>query len=168
MKKTKYFDKLGTEISDHDAFDRNGVLRDGVYMRVPLTMRDAMRARDAKPQFTDGRTTDPLALQRPGYRIPIVNDRRVVRDAYEHYETSLVNRYRVGDGVQCAQCYGSGEDEDGEDCSMCSGSGVMPGGNGDDLPDPASDNRTIDQHKQTMDQLYRQRDEELSNAWRQK
>jgi hypothetical protein len=154
--------------------DDDKILKDGQSLRISMTMRDSLSplqrsvADSANNRITDGRTTDPNALNRPGFRVPVVNDRRAVRDAYAAYETSLVNRYRVGDGMQCPDCFGSGEDEDGGDCPMCKGSGVLPGGNGDDLPDPASDNRTIDQHKQTMDQLYRERDEELSNAWRQK
>ena len=213
MKKTKYFDKRGSEITADAALDRHGALRNGFSMRVPTTMRDAdhgagshgprgevegdicmtndrregrlnadlvcmpLKSRDAKLLITDGRTTDPLALQRPGFRIPVVNDRRAVRDAYAAYETSLVNRYRVGDGVQCAECFGSGEDEDGEDCDACNGSGVMPdrgkgfgssNEGGYDTPDPASDSRTLDQHRQVMDRLYAERDAELQNAWRQR
>jgi hypothetical protein len=45
---------------------------DGNLVCVPL------KSQDAKPQFTDGHTTDQLALHRPGFRIPIVNDRRAV------------------------------------------------------------------------------------------
>jgi hypothetical protein len=147
----KYFDKYGTEVSDDDAFDRHGTLRNGFSMRVPTTMRDAMRARDAKPQFTDGHSTDPLALQRPGWRIPVVNDRHAVHDAYQRYETALVNAYRVGDGVQCAECLGSGEGPDGEGFGS---------GNEGGYRDPASDSR------QVKDQAYRAYDNDLENAWR--
>jgi hypothetical protein len=129
--------------------------------------------KDAKPQFTDGRTTDPTAMNRPGFRVPVVNDRRAVHDAYARYQTGLVNAYRVGDGeVQCPQCFGSGEDEDG-DCDACNGTGIMAasksgGYDNGDTPDPASDSRSLDQHRQTMDRLYRERDAELANAWRTK
>jgi hypothetical protein len=165
------------------------ILKDGERLRVSMTMRDSLSplqrsvADSTNNRITDGRTTDPLALHRPGFRVPIVNDRKAVRDAYQHYETSLVNRYRVGDGVQCPTCFGSGEDEDGGDCDACEGSGVMPdqdsrtgkGGKGFgstneggyDKPDPASDSRTVmDQHRQRMNQLYADHDNELANAWR--
>jgi hypothetical protein len=71
---------------------REGRLRNvnGELQCVPL------KSQDAKPQFTDGRTTDPTALNRPGYRIPIVQDRRAVHDAYEAYETDLTNAYLGG------------------------------------------------------------------------
>jgi hypothetical protein len=210
--RAKYFDNRGTEVSDDEAFDSHGTLRNGFSMRVPLTMRDAATGsvcgevegdlctrngwpgtlrrgadgelfcdigrKDAKPQFTDGRTTDPTALNRPGFRVPVVNDRRAVHDAYARYQTGLVNAYRVGDGeVQCPKCFGSGEDEDG-DCDACNGTGIMAaskGGKGfgssneggyDNTPDPASDALTMKDHRQTMDRLYRERDEELANMWR--
>jgi hypothetical protein len=87
----QYFDKNGTEISEDDATDAAGMLKDGVRMQVRMTMRDGSRnphmtdvqravaaraSEDAKPQFTDGRTTDPLAGCRPGFRIPAVADPR--------------------------------------------------------------------------------------------
>jgi hypothetical protein len=173
--------------------DDDKILKDGESLRVSMTMRDSLSplqrsVADATSRvtnrITDGRTDDPLALNRPGFRVPVVNDRRAVRDAYQHYETSVTNAYRVGDGTQCPECFGSGEDEDGE-CSACEGTGIMPerssgtskggkgfgsrneGGYDNDEPDPASDSRqAMDQHRQTMDRLYRERDAELANAWR--
>lgn len=103
-----------------------------------------LRSSDAKAQFTDGRTTDPTALNRPGFRVPVVNDRRAVNDAYTAYETSLTNAYREAtipkELVEKRIAVGD--------------------------PDPVSDSRTLDQHRQTMDRLYRERDELDANAWR--
>jgi hypothetical protein len=174
--RAKYFDNRGTEISADDAFDRHGTLRDGFAMRVPTTMRDSLRMRDAKPQFTDGHSiVDPAAGLKPGWRMPTVQDRTKVRDAYQHYETSVTNAYRVGDGTQCPECFGSGEDEDG-DCKACNGTGIMAerssrtskGGKGFgstneggyDTPYPASDSRSV------KDQAYSSYDNDLQNAWR--
>jgi hypothetical protein len=129
--------------------------------------------KDAKPVITDGRTDDRMALHRPGYRINTSDTRQKVADAYAHYETSLVNRYKVGDGeMQCPTCFGSGV-LNGEDCDDCDGTGIMPdydndtsngegGGFGSTNEGPSSDSRnrsvSLDQHRQTMDRLYRERD----------
>jgi len=134
-----------------------------------------VKSSDSKPQFTDGyRPVDPAAGLRPGWRMPAIRDasQQAVADCYDRYNTSLVNAYKLHDGeMQCPECFGSG-------CNSCSGSGVMPdasaGGSrfgsrnegGDDDPDPASDSITLDQHRRKMDRLYRERDAELSNAWR--
>jgi hypothetical protein len=141
-----------------------------------------LKSSDAKPAFTDGHNiVDPAAGLKPGWRMPTVQDRRAVRDAYAAYETSLVNRYRVGDGVQCPDCFGSGE-INGEACSACNGNGIMSerssrtskgfgssNEGGHNTPDPASDAQTmIRDHRANMDRLYAERDAELSNAWRTK
>ena len=48
------------------------------------------------------------SLHRPGFRVPVTQDRQQGRDAYAAYETGLVNRYKVGDGDgNAATCYGS-------------------------------------------------------------
>jgi hypothetical protein len=73
--------------------DDDEILKDGQRVRISMTMRDAA-IRDAK--FTDGRTTDPTALNRPGFRVPAVQDRRAVHDAYEAYEADLTNAYLGG------------------------------------------------------------------------
>jgi hypothetical protein len=141
-----------------------------------------LKSQDAKPQFTDGHTTDSLALQRPGWRIPAVNDRRAVTDTYRRVELGQTKAYRIGDKTQCPECFGSGEDEDGEACSACNGNGIMSerssrtskgfgssNEGGHNTPDPASDAQTmIRDHRANMDRLYAERDAELSNAWRTK
>jgi hypothetical protein len=186
-----------THQRNNDAFDENGMLRDGKSFRVPMRVRDALagtgsrgprgevvgdqcdingvegrvplKSSDALPQFTDGHTTDQLAMHRPGFRVPTVQDRRAVTDAYRRVELGQAKAYRLGDSTQCSECFGSGEDENGEDCDACEGSGIMPDGD-DDTSDPASDRRTVDakDHRANMDRLYRQHDVELSNAWRRK
>src|ERR1700681_4663010 len=127
-------------------------------MRVPTTLRDSMRA--SRPQFTDGNSpVAPEAGLRPGWRIPVEQDRCAVRDAYARYEAGLIRAYRVSDGTQCPECFGSGEGADG-DCKACRGTGIMPerssgtskgfgsrNEGGYDKPDPASDSRTLDQHR---------------------
>jgi hypothetical protein len=179
---------------DDDLFDSNGLLRDGKSVRVPMQARDSARMTErqrhqrvsdtlrdvnSKPLLvTDGRTDDTMSLHKPGWRIPVVNDRANVRDAYANYETSLVNAYRVGDGeMQCPTCFGSGV-LNGEDCDDCDGTGIMPdvdsesndegGGYGSTNEGPSNDSHTVDlkQHRETMDRLIRDRDFADSNAWR--
>jgi hypothetical protein len=148
--RAKYFDKYGTEISADDAFDRHGALRNGFAMRVPITMRDSMRGRDAKPQFSDGSSiVDPASGLKTGWRMPVVQDRRAVHDAYARYQTELINAYRVGD-----------IDERGE------GKSLFGSGNEGRCPDPASDSRQVMDHHQRMSELYDTHDRELANAWR--
>ena len=53
MKKIRYFDSRGNEVDEHIACDRN-VLRSGFSARTPMTMKDAMRFRDAGTGSTIG------------------------------------------------------------------------------------------------------------------
>jgi hypothetical protein len=166
MSKTRYFDSSGSEIDAAHALDCHGALRNGCSMRVPTTMRDA--ARQALPRITDGRTDDPMALHRPGFRIPVVNDRRAVRDAYAKYETGLVNAYRVSDGeAQCPDCDGSGEDDDGETCATCHGRGTVSArerSTGEGFGNEG--HRSEDSRSVTRDQAYKDYDLALSSAWK--
>jgi hypothetical protein len=177
---------MNRTIHNDDDFDERGILKDGRSVRVSLTMRDSAMSRQAN-RITDGRTSDPLALHRPGFRVPVVNDRRATRDAYQQYETGLANRYKVGDGeVQCPHCFGSGE-INGEDCDDCDGTGLMAepdagstsrgsggssygsgNGFGSSDPDPASDHRTVDARlrRAAVDQAYQSYDADLAQAYR--
>ena len=129
-------------------------------------------------QITDGRTDDKMSLHRPGFRLPIVHDRRAVRDAYQRYETGLVNAYRVNDGeVQCPDCDGSGRDENSAACETCGGDGTVPADYKrtagaifgrtqtahEGLP---ADSAMLQSHSIRMAKLHDAYDEELRNAWR--
>ena len=163
MKKANYFDKYGTVVSDDDAFDRHGALRNGFAMCVPTTMRDANTARVTN-RITDGRTTDPMALNRPGFRVPVVNDRRSVVDAYRRYETQISNRYKVHDGeTQCWKCFGSGE-VNGAECETCHGSGVVSDAKAKNFCSGNESRRNEDSRSVTLDQAYRDYDLALSSA----
>jgi hypothetical protein len=121
--------------------------------------------KDALPQFTDGYNfVDPAAGMKPGWRMPVVQDRRAVHDAYAASDAYQRNRYKCSDGdTLCDDCDGDGVDQDGNVCDTCCGTGIMPdsngNGNGGD-PDPTSDSRSV------KDQAYSTYDAELSNAWR--
>jgi len=161
--------------SDDDAFDENGVLKDGRSVRVSLhdaamSRSGTQRQQTSTNRITDGRSpNDPTALHRPGFRVNTgdsdSSSRQKIRDEYEKADIQARNRWKVGDlQTQCSECFGEGVDEDGDECPTCNGEGVMPdvedkrersgksnfgSGNGtgrsDDDPDPASDRRTVDQ-----------------------
>ena len=171
-RRAKYFDSGGREIAEHDALDSSGVLRSGFSLRVPTMLRDAAlsgtRQVVGNNRITDG-TDNPLGLHRPGFRIPVVNDRRAVRDAYQSYETSLVNAYRVSDGeAQCPDCDGGGEDDDGDTCATCHGRGSVSASErstGDGFGSGNEGHRSEDSRSVTRDQAYRDYDQALSSAW---
>jgi hypothetical protein len=163
-RRAKYFDSRGRETPEHDALDR-GILRNGFTLRVSTMMRDAaLPGTRQDNRITDGRTTDPMALHRPGFRIPVVNDRRAVRDAYAKYETALVNAYRIGDGKTCPDCGGDGED--GEICATCHGRGTVSArerSTGKGFGNEG--HRSEDSRSVTRDQAYKDYDLALSSAW---
>jgi hypothetical protein len=164
MNRSRYFDSSGNEIDAALALDGHGALRNGCSMRVPTTMRDA--ARQALPLITDGRSDDPMALHRPGFRVPVVNDRRKVVDAYAKYETGLVNAYRVSDGeAQCPDCDGDGEDNDGETCATCHGRGAVSARERSSFGSGNEGHRSEDSRSVTRDQAYKDYDQALSSAW---
>jgi hypothetical protein len=182
MTKHKYY-RDGVEIGEAEALDRRGLLRDGCSCRVSATMRDgtvpptlwADPFADAKVGFTDG-SGNPWSASRPGFRIRANDDRKAQRDAVAAYNLEISSRWKCGDQQSvCQECSGSGSD--GDSCDNCGGEGVV-----DDNYERSSaaafrnsetnpyDRRTVDmaQHRQLMDKLYRERDAELEQAWRQK
>lgn len=106
MRQAEYFDRRGRSLTAQEARDHNGIIRDGVTVRVRMQMRDSAS------QFTDARqfwdrnkatlvVTDAAALggtkgNQPGFRIldSAVNaqDRA---DAYQQYNDDLTNAWRT-------------------------------------------------------------------------
>jgi hypothetical protein len=160
--KHRYFDSTtGREVDEHFACDR-GVLRSGFSMRIPTMFRDA-----AKPLITDGHGDGGLALRRPGFRIPVNDDRRqVVADAYTRADKRASHQWKCADReALCSDCDGEGVDDEGNQCTTCGGDGVVP----DDYVDRSITNEGPDNtkdHKARMERLYATHDAELSNAWR--
>ena len=93
------------DFREDDAFDENGLLRDGHKTRVPLTMRDAMtplqrEIATKRARVTDGNgNCDEFAFSRPGWRIladASVNDARAAREAaYQEYVDYITNAWRT-------------------------------------------------------------------------
>ena len=79
----------------NEAFDEDGLLRDGKRYRVPMITRDAApRGFQRHGQVHDGRSGDPTAGNRPGYRIVDTIDRAQRQQAYDAYHHDLVNAYK--------------------------------------------------------------------------
>ena len=162
MKKHRYFDSTGQEVDPATALDR-GVLRDGFSLRVPTTLRDSARSQDAKPLITDG-TDNPLGLNRPGWRIMTGDAGQKVADAYRDrdeayrdYENQLTAAYRARTDAKKRR----GDEDDDDDNEHEDGSIKNFGSN-----NHSTDGQSLDQHRQMMDRLYRERDEFDANAWR--
>ncbi len=99
MNRVQYFDRHGRELSQAQALDHRGTLKDGTSMRTPLTLRDGK----PNPALTDlqrsvasrGHVTDAIgssAFNRPGFRITTDAALRDAREAaYRDYDDALVN-----------------------------------------------------------------------------
>lgn len=142
----RYFDSNGDEVAEHDALDRNGVLRDGCMMRVPVTLRDSTARR---AYFVDGggNPLDLTAGNKPGFRIrPNDARRKLVEDSYQAYEQTLTTAWR-GTCDDEAECDLSG------DCPMWdAGGGTRAQLNGD--------------VHAARDQAYREYDQQLGCEWK--
>jgi hypothetical protein len=164
MRTAEYFDSAGRSLTAHQARDQNGIIRDGVTVRVRMTMRDSA------DRFTDGRSfwdahrssllvTDARALggtegNKQGFRIldSAVN-RQEVNDAYRAYEDDLTNAWKVKPATGSSAPVRNRDDE-----RAISG------------PGPRDSRMTLDQmrasHQQNMDLIYDQITHQLTNAWR--
>jgi hypothetical protein len=90
------------DFHEDDAYDENGLLRDGHKIRVPLTMRDAMTPLQREIATQRARITDAsgncdgFAFSRPGYRILVDAAARDAREtAYAEYLDDLTNAWRT-------------------------------------------------------------------------
>jgi hypothetical protein len=156
--------------TDDDAFDANGVLRDGRSTRISSTLRDAA---------SDGRSMFDASLHKPGHRFASTTADGIVKitvsDArqrsYNDYEATMSSAWkRTADaegrpGAACTVRNYQYRDFFGapghiDDSGIC-------------VPDDLGDDETADSQrdarrdsKETMDELYLQRDREQSEAWK--
>ena len=108
-----------------------------------MQVRKQANSLGTEPLITNGRSVDPLALHRPGFRVPVVNDRRAVRDAYQHYETELCNRWRAGnEEAEHFECQASAE------INGCTHADVLR------------------DHSANMSRTYQDYDADIEKAWR--
>jgi hypothetical protein len=164
-----------------DAFDENGLLKDGHVFRVRMSMKDAMKMRDNRPVLHDGRGGVPG--HRPGF---VMTDnsaaKRRLDDAYRDYERDLVSAYKtqdqdnppIGEGSK-----GPRGQQVGDPCTINGWPGHLKmvngkmtcipdrqsfnGSNDDDDDDP--ERAQSDRAKRKAD-AYAQYDAALTNAWR--
>lgn len=93
---------LQTYDDDDSPIDKNGILKDGRRVRVPLMMRDAATVTDIFAADGSGGRGDPSAasLRRPGFRIfwqdAVFSHlaRRAKELAYAAYDADLTNAWR--------------------------------------------------------------------------
>lgn len=137
-----------------------------------------VKSQDAKPLFVDGsfNLINPDGGNRPGFRIPISDSgnagRARVADAYDRYETRLINNYKLKDGdVICNNCDGTGVDDDGGECPFCNGTGTVEAGYENDPDEAAANTEThhegLDHRRadaRTVQDAYATYDAELANA----
>jgi hypothetical protein len=150
MRPAQYFDRrTGRELSAMEALS-DGVLKDGVSMRVRMT------ARDGAPRFSDARSY--WDQHRPGFRVLDNNlGRQAIADAHAAYVHDLENAYKT------ATMRGSGDESD-----------ALPQGELEQLTTATSDRRTVDvdaiaaNHRHNMQRLYDAYARELSEAWRKR
>src|SRR5262249_10782345 len=81
--RAQYFTRDGRPLSEREAHDRHGMIRDGVIVRVPMQMRDSA-AVDPRLRFTSAcRVTDGqggvAGLDRAGFRMHADDARTIVR-----------------------------------------------------------------------------------------
>jgi hypothetical protein len=164
----QYFSRDGRLLSEREALDERGILRDGVICRTRLTMRDGVQHH---PGFASSGTT--------------FNDwvgRDAKRESYRDYDTALTNAWRKPSGkladaaapeeeddtdqIPCPECDGSGEIDGGVECTRCGGEGSIPAM----IRATSNDKRSIDQiardHARHMDQIYQNHARSLSEPWR--
>jgi len=177
--------------TDPQAWDENGILKDGVSVRLPLFMLDQKwkmaDVHNAAQAMQDHR------YNKPGFRPALKQDAAAAdarADAYLEYERRLTSAYKDagGDDDDDPTGFGSSGSVDlveGMTCTVSSNpsgdhrfgeegdAGVMRNVPGYGLicvsnqvkadALPARDGRS---HQQVMDELYRRLDAELSQAWR--
>ncbi len=148
-KQHQYYDRDGIEITADQALDANGVLRDGCTVRVPSYLRDSAHDR---ARLHDGYGNS--CFNRPGWRVSdaAFNDAR--ESARREYIDRMCKEYKNTKPMLTDADIGGGEWD------------YEP------FEPHFFDNMTVDEirraHAEKMAEIYRVRDEELRNAWRNK
>ncbi len=142
--------KNGRRISDAEALDPvNGVMKDGVTCRVPSYFRDAA---DTRPRLHDG--YGGRNFNRPGWRVSDASIQDARETARQEYIARMADEYK---NVK----------------PMLTDANIDRGDWDYEPFEPHFfDNMTVDEirraHAEKMAEIYRMRDEELCNAWRNK
>jgi hypothetical protein len=140
------FFRNGREITESEACDERGILRDGVTARIALTARDSAPGR----RIVDANGDAGLALCCPGYRQLVGGDslgdqglRDERRQAYRDYQNSMSRAWR---------------------------SDAAPDEDANRNQNESRDHRSIAQrmadHQRTMQSVYDSYAAEMSHAWK--
>jgi hypothetical protein len=179
------YHREGREISEHEALDHNGMLRDGVAVRVRMTMRDAAAHRpgfrpartmqqprvDAAQYWRDNKNClvvhdgsgNALGLHKPGFRM-LDNDFGATAKAaaYHAYQSDVERAYLTfgSDPREIDDDYENSVDHIAADAQTDTES------IGRNRTDGRSVNQIAADHQRRMSKIYDVIDAELSQAWR--
>jgi hypothetical protein len=187
---TVFYSRHGRHITEDEALDANGALRNHVVMHVPQYMRDGRsNPRLSGMQRSVAASHSPLVDgfgQPPGHRpgFAFVNDaasREARARMYALKDVEYENAWR-GPNATCPFCQGSGEADDGSECETCRGEGVVNASyetqeayrntatHHESLLRHRADNRSVSQmvrdHQANMAAVYAAYDRDLTESWR--
>jgi hypothetical protein len=184
-----------TKIKDDDAFDENGLLRDGRHVTVPLFMKDsgkpnpdltpAQKVAAAVAATRDAMNTFDASMHRPGFRYgtPAATHTAdsaaiTARDAaYSSYDRRQSDAWRgkTKDAPPDEGGYSADDHSEGDQCMTSNGeAGTLQASDDDDnwLICVANDGGGTGDSKKTPQQIrdaaYESYDTDITNAWRNK
>jgi hypothetical protein len=111
-------------VAADDAFDENGLLKDGHTARVPVHLRDGLPNPPVRRRALDAADREALASCRPGYRYPnlahdSMRERRAwAADAYAEVEHRLQNAWRDSNGNTGFGSSGFRGQQEGDACTV--------------------------------------------------
>ena len=164
-------------IDDDDAFDENGIIKDGRSIHTPMYLMDSTQRSIA---LHDGHGNRELVGHRPGHIVARdANDANDARDkANRLYDEQVSNAWRTGgaegrEGTTCTVRNGEFSEYFGAPGHIvdgtCTPDELIDDGELRDMQ-PLRDGLTLDvlerEHQQRVGRAYQQYDEELRNAWR--
>jgi len=153
------------DIDDEDAYDENGILKDGHALVVPLRMMDAMQ-KDIHEHFSGAKITDG-AFHKPGFRVSATVTRD--RSIYDSYDAEVASAYKNVGAVE-SEVRGQRE---GDSCTVKSGQGLYgPEGSPGHLQMVegelvcVADSKLSDAMRDEREATYQAYQNRIQNAWR--
>lgn len=170
---TMRYRRRGRDVTEEEALDADGILRDGFSVSVPMTMRDSVQ-RAVAQNLHDGHGNRDVVGHRPGFIIDAHDARDAVEEAYRLRDEADQNAWRADaketwgtPGDQCTVREG-GRDEGSPGHLRRIGNRLVC------VPDKptraASDGLTLDaleaRHRNKMANVYAAYDAQISEMWR--
>jgi hypothetical protein len=176
---------LPADDDDYEIVNGKKIVKDGRHVRVPMHMMDGIQ-HGVAAHF--GRVTDAAGgsegLGRPGFRLNAAHDAAARRRLYDQYDEDIGQQWKnppqmhfAGEGDVCTVRGPEYPDDEGSPGHLRRIKGKLVC-----VPDD-NNNKTdalrartparayakpAEDHKLTMDELYRSLDRDLENAWRGK